>query len=336
MLTSRTNADGSGTISTYTASTGVYGYEAKNTDGSHTDYQTTYDGSGGYQQSWTASDGSSGENDRAADGSTLTARTYADGSANSIALAADGSVLGSSWATTDGRQGVEAGGNHLLVGGAGSDTLAGGNGNALLIGGAGDLLVTGSGSAVIAFNQGDGRETVQAAAGQNNALSLGGHFAYADLAFEKNGNDLILDVGSADSLAFKDWYVSPDDQKMVTLQVVAEATANYAPGSTDVLNANKIETFDFQALVSSFDQARTNTPGLNAWSLTNSLLDAHLTGSDSAALGGDLAYQYGMSGNLSGYGIVAAEGTLSSAQFAAAPQLLKPVATGNASAVHLT
>ena len=334
-LTVHNNPDGSGTTSTFDASTGVYGYEARNADGSFTDYQTTYDGNGGYRQSWTASDGSSGENDRSADGSTLTARTNADGSANSIALAADGTVLGSSWATTDGRQGVDAGGNHLLVGGADSDTLTGGNGNALLIGGAGDLLVTGSGTDVIAFNQGDGRQTVQANSGQNNTLSLGGHFAYADLAFEKNGNDLILDVGSANSLAFKDWYVSPDEQKLVTLQVVAVATANYAPGSTDALADNKIETFDFQALVNSFDQARTNTPGINAWRLTNSLLDAHLTGSDSAALGGDLAYQYGMSGNLSGYGIVAAEGTVSSGQFAVAPQLLNPSPAGSVGAPHL-
>ena len=79
-LTSRTNADGSSTISSYDASTGVYGYEQINADKSFTDYLTTYDAGGGYKQSWTASDGSFGENDKSDNGSTMTSRTNADGS----------------------------------------------------------------------------------------------------------------------------------------------------------------------------------------------------------------------------------------------------------------
>jgi Ca2+-binding RTX toxin-like protein len=79
-LTSRTNADGSSTTSTYNAITGVNGYAQVNADGSSIDYSTTYGVNGAYQQSWIASDGSSGENDHSADGSTLTSRTNADGS----------------------------------------------------------------------------------------------------------------------------------------------------------------------------------------------------------------------------------------------------------------
>jgi len=36
----------------------------------------------------------------------------------------------------------------------------------------------------------------------------------------------------------------------------------------------------------------------------NTLLDAHLGGSDSEALGGDLAYRYGLSGSPAGLGCV--------------------------------
>ena len=40
------------------------------------------------------------------------------------------------------------------------------------------------------------------------------------------------------------------------------------------------------ALVSAFDQARVQSPGLTSWALTNALLRFHLAGSDDAALGG--------------------------------------------------
>ena len=42
----------------------------------------------------------------------------------------------------------------------------------------------------------------------------------------------------------------------------------------------------------------------------NSLLDAHLQGSDSSALGGDLAFQYATNGSFSGLGLNAAQATL--------------------------
>ena len=45
------------------------------------------------------------------------------------------------------------------------------------------------------------------------------------------------------------------------------------------------------------------------------LLDAHLGGSDGAALGGDLAYQYGKAGTLAGIGLPAAQSVLGAAGF---------------------
>jgi hypothetical protein len=58
----------------------------------------------------------------------------------------------------------------------------------------------------------------------------------------------------------------------------------------------------------------------------NTLLDAHLAGSDTEALGGDLAYRYGLTGSLAGLALTPAQGTLSSAQFGSAPQSLQPLA----------
>jgi hypothetical protein len=49
-----------------------------------------------------------------------------------------------------------------------------------------------------------------------------------------------------------------------------------------------------------------------------------LASSDTAALGGDIAYEYGTRGNLTGFGVLAAQSTLSGSQFATAPQTLSP------------
>jgi len=59
-------------------------------------------------------------------------------------------------------------------------------------------------------------------------------------------------------------------------------------GADPLLN-RKVERFDFSVIATAFDQALAADPALSAWSLTSKLLDAHLGGSDSEALGGDLA-----------------------------------------------
>ena len=93
-----------------------------------------------------------------------------------------------------------------------------------------------------------------------------------------------------------------------------------------MLRDNKVERFDFNAIVQRFDQARAATPSAaNHWAVMNALLDAHLgSGSDSEALGGDLAYRYGLNGTLAGIGINSAQGVLAASQFGAAPQALQP------------
>jgi Ca2+-binding RTX toxin-like protein len=217
----------------------------------------------------------------------------------------------------------DSGGNNLLTGGAGNDALTAGAGNDVLIGGAGnDTLTTGAGADLIAFNRGDGQDTVIASTGKDNTISLAG-IRYADLLFKKSGNNLILVTGINEQITLKDWYLSVTNHSVANLQVVIQGTADYDAASASAMANRKVEQFDFDALVAKFDQARTATPSMTQWSLMNGLLDAHLAGSDTAALGGDLAYQYAASGTLAGISLAAAQEVLASASLNAQAQTLR-------------
>ena len=214
--------------------------------------------------------------------------------------------------------------NSLLDGGEGGDTLAGGAGNDLLIGGAGnDTLHTGGGSNLIAYNAGDGADTIYSAAGASNTLSLGGGLRYQDLALSKSGDDLVLDTGGGNQLTFKDWYAGHDD--VLTLQMIIDASADFDANSSDPLANQRVQSFDFAGMVSAFDAARAGDPGLTSWAVTNALLQYHLAGADEAALGGDLAYQYGSNDTLAGIGLTSALDVLASGNFGALAQQLRPL-----------
>jgi hypothetical protein len=99
------------------------------------------------------------------------------------------------------------------------------------------------------------------------------------------------------------------------LPLVRQLYRHYLP-----LFPTAVEQFNFDGLVSRFDSALVANPSLTSWSLSQALLDFHLGGSDDAALGGDLAYEYGKNGNLSNVGSTGAQNVLGSAQFGSAPQ----------------
>jgi len=103
--------------------------------------------------------------------------------------------------------------------------------------------------------------------------------------------------------------------------VMAEAMAGFDQGSTDPLLNQAVQNFDFTAIVNAFDQAGN----LAHWSTMNTLLSAHLTASDTTALGGDLAHQYGMAGSFVGMNLGAAQNVINDAQFGTAPQVLNPL-----------
>ncbi|HEY6093367.1 MAG TPA: VCBS domain-containing protein [Gallionellaceae bacterium] len=214
-------------------------------------------------------------------------------------------------------------GSNLFDGGAGTDSLTGGTGNEMFAGGAGnDTITTGNGADLVTFNRGDGQDVVFGGVGTDNTLSLGGGIQYSDLALSKTGSDLILEVGSGEQITLKNWYDTTANNKTVLdLQVVAAAMASFDPASTDPLLNKTIQEFDFTAIVNSFDQAGATSH----WSVMNSLLAAHLSGSDTAAMGGDLVYQYGMSGNFTGMNLAAAQTVINDAQFGNTAQSLHPM-----------
>ncbi len=207
-------------------------------------------------------------------------------------------------------------GNNLFSGGSGDDAMTGGAGNDLFAGGAGDDTIdTGAGANVIAFNAGEGDDTVYSDAGAANTLSFGGGIGYGDLSLSKSGNDLVVHAGASDSLTLKDWYAGKDNA--LNLQIVLDATNAFDANSADPLLNRKVQTFDFRGLVAQFDAALAQSPGMSSWAMTNAFLANRLWGSDTSAIGGDLAYWYGKNAGFTGMGLVSAQAALGNAGFGA-------------------
>ncbi|MEI7612750.1 MAG: putative Ig domain-containing protein, partial [Betaproteobacteria bacterium] len=228
-------------------------------------------------------------------------------------------------------------GNNAFLGGAGADYLNGAAGNNLMAGGTGnDTLVTGSGNDIVLFNKGDGQDIFSDGGTGNDTLSLGGNFAYNDLSFTKSSNDLVLKVGATDQITFQNWYAATPSKPVVNLQVIAEAMAGFSAGGSNPLLDQKVEAFNFAGLAGAFDAARAANPTLTSWALTNALTNFQLAGSDTAAIGGDLAYQYGKNGNLSGIGMTATQGLMSDSKFGNQAQTLQPLSTLQNGTVQLS
>jgi Ca2+-binding RTX toxin-like protein len=230
----------------------------------------------------------------------------------------------------------QQGGNSALIGGIGRDLVSGGAGNDFIAGGQhDDAITTGGGTNVVAFNRNDHNDTVVGTAGSINTLSLGGGIHGADLTLSVQGDDLVLSAGHNDSITFTNWYVAPANRNFVTLQLIEKAAADLNKACCDSLPEPVVQSFDFVALTAQFDEARTANPKLGSWALMNGLLDAHLFGSDTAALGGDLAYHYGMRGDLDGMNLVAAQETLKDESFGSQAQTVHQGSSVNTGAVPL-
>ncbi|MBT9508243.1 MAG: hypothetical protein IV109_16745 [Rhodoferax sp.] len=240
--------------------------------------------------------------------------------------------------TLEGGAGVDA-----LFGGSGGDTLRVGWDRGLLAGGKGsDRLYSSSDSTtVVAFNKGDGADVLYTQGTQEITVSLGGGIRYEDIKFKRSGSDLymLFNSTSTDSLRVVNYYgVSASLRPALAMQMLNEPSGVYAPGSIDVLRDNKVEQFDASRIVADFDVAYAATYSLRtggAWAVMGSLLNAHLSGSDSVALGGDLAYLYGQTTGLGGVGMVAANSVLSDANFGTATQTLHSNLTVGAGAPRM-
>ena len=215
-------------------------------------------------------------------------------------------------------------GDDYVSGDGGNDDLYDGAGNALLAGGRGaDRITLGGGHDIVAFNRGDGRDTVRGVGAA--VVSLGGGIEYRDLALRKSGADLRVEVGAEERITLKDWYADPQNQMVKTMQVIAETMQAPYPATHGALFAEKVQWFDFSAIVAAFDEARTTTANLGRWQMMDQLLVTHLGGSSSEALGGDLAYQYGLNGAFTGLGLGAVQEVLGASGFGTDPQALRPL-----------
>jgi Ca2+-binding RTX toxin-like protein len=228
---------------------------------------------------------------------------------------------------------VDASGHNALLGMDGADDMLDGAGASFLAGGRGsDRITLGEGADVIAFNRGDGRDVIRGSA--SATLSLGGGIRYQDLFLRVSGDSLLLDVGGGERVTFQDWYDSPATQSVVNLQLVVEAMQGYDQSSANPLYADKLARFDFKDIVSAFDSARAAN-NVTRWQVMNSLLDAHVTGSDGAAIGGDLAYRYGLGGGLSGISVSAVQQIIGASSFGVSAQELQSLDALTQGAVKL-
>ena len=213
---------------------------------------------------------------------------------------------------------------NLLDGGLGADRLTGGAGADLFIGGAGnDTINTSSGADIIAFNRGSGMDAVVVANGNDNTVSLGHGILYSDLSLAKSGNDLILKTGMGEQISFNGWYSSTAAHSVGTLQVITEGGADYVAGSASAIHDNKVEQFNFNALVAKFDQVRAGQGSGFSWNVASSLEAFSSGGSDSAAIGGDLAYQYALNDSLSAVSAMPALAIIGSPSFGVGSQALQ-------------
>jgi hypothetical protein len=169
---------------------------------------------------------------------------------------------------------------------------------------------------VVAHNRGDGQDTLDLNA-ERVTLSLGGGTGYQDsegnptLALRKSGNSLVLELGSGDAVTLDGWYDESQVQpSKFTLQMLAQAIADFDLGGADPLLDQRIETFDFRRVVEEFDAELKRDPTLDRWTPMHKLLDAQLGSYDSEALGGELASFYGMNGSFAGMGLGTAQDVL--------------------------
>jgi len=222
----------------------------------------------------------------------------------------------------------DSSGNNVLFGAAGSDTILGlGDGNDLAIGGTGTETIDGDyngngvrGRDIIAFNKTDGTDFA-ARLGSGSTISIGGGTTYSNLSFAFSGTTLQLKTGSNHYVALENWYGSPAEKNVSTLQIVIEGTSNYNAGSSNPLNNKKIQSFNFLNLVAAYDAAGRPSN----FNIANNLAAHHLGGSDTHAIGGAIAYQYARTSNFGTLTNAQMQAVINDADFGNVAQSITPV-----------
>jgi hypothetical protein len=165
-------------------------------------------------------------------------------------------------------------------------------------------------------------DTIYGGRDGGNTLSFGGGIRYSDLSLSRSGKDLVVSAGEGEGVTLKNWYGG--NRSVLNLQIVLDASEEFDAGSSDPLYNRRVQTFDFLGMVSTFEAARAEAPGLTSWEITNALLAFHLSGADDMALGGDLAYWYGKNRTLAGVSLQSAQQVIGTANFGSEAQSLRP------------
>ena len=263
---------------------------------------------------------------------TLTGTSALTGTGNSLldlivgntgndTLTAGSGIAALEGGRTAGSDQIKASSNQAaLIGGAGASTITGGAFKDFYAAGlVSDTITTGATANVVSVNKGDGATTLAPTTGATNVLSLGAGIDTESLYFTKTGNNLILTDGVAgDSITFNNWYVGTADQDYTTLQVAEIASANYNSGGSDGLRNKALEAFNFTSLVAAYNMAGSPSN----WALSTDMPSAQLSSSSTADFGGDLAYYFGLNGNLTGVDLSDVQSTLTNASFATATQTI--------------
>ena len=181
-------------------------------------------------------------------------------------------------------------GNNLLDAGPGDDYLYE-EGRTLVIGGAGDDWIDHYGDGgVIAFNPGDGNDTVYAAGAMT--LSIGGGVQPDDLSLAQDGTDLLLDVAGAGSIRLtRQWEADPSAWPEITLQLFGS-----------------VHLYDFTAVI--------GAPG----PLGDALEANRISDSDTDGIGGAIAWQYATTGSTGALADEPLRSVLAADGFGVAPQ----------------
>ena len=180
---------------------------------------------------------------------TLTGSSAVNGTGNSLANV----ITGNS-------------GANVLSGDAGNDTLNDAAGANVFVGGAGNdtLNVTSTGIDRIALARGHGSDTIiGSGTAANDVLEVSNGITKAVMGLLKSGNDLVVDLGSGESVTLRNWYAGV--RNVGTLKIIGDAAWVAGQAGTPTI----VETFDLVAVAAQFDAARAADPLLTRWPLTS-------------------------------------------------------------------
>ena len=226
-------------------------------------------------------------------------------------------------------------GTDILRGEEGADSLSDGQGNNFLDGGTGDdfiyadgaptftnggvnFVVGGAGNDwigsyaagnVIAFNIGDGQDTIYVS--NSLTLSLGGGVDPVSLSLSQDFADLVLTIGAGDSIRLTG-QSDPQAWPQIALQLFGS-----------------VHLYDFNAVIADFYAALAADPLLAQFSLDGVLQSHETSVSETDAIGGALAYQYGTVGHLEALNDAAMHKVLTDPDFGIAAQSIRISGDGN-------